>query len=157
MNRLVLILTVLLVMLSGCDNPYYRADSGLAHAGNASYSGDGFRMTGHLTVGGVSSNETIENVSVRFYHQNGSLIESRRLGDLNASNREPGLNTSVTFTKRPFYVVFTSPDVWERGLSTTYYEFNPASGEYLYVSTDNRSALPVALNISQRDGNLTSS
>jgi len=114
-------------------------------------------MTGHLTVGGVSSNETIENVSVRFYHQNGSLIESRRLGDLNASNRESGLNTSVTFTKRPFYVVFTSPDVWERGLSTTYYEFNPASGEYLYVSTDNRSALPVALNISQRDGNLTSS
>ena len=132
------ILLACIVLLAGCPGVEPGDQTSVTFLGEMNATDSGFEMNGQLVqTPGTAGFQSYDDVALKLYTANGALIHSRQLGTL-----EQELNISVSVSEVPEYVVFTSPDFWERdNTAVSYFEH----GEDIYINhmVTSRHELPV--------------
>lgn len=103
------------VLAAGClrTEPGRAADVGFRGTMNATDSK--FVMDGRVTLGGgVPEQDVFHDVIIYFFAENGSLVDSHRVGNLTGF-----VEVSTTTERPPYYVVINSPDFWEEPASSS--------------------------------------
>lgn len=131
-----------LCLLSGCS--LFGQPEVINYVGEMETADEQFRMDGDLVNSSPGDAPTFRNVTVYLYTENGTMIESKRIGSLQRRT-----NVSLRSHTVPEYVIFNSPDFWEAGgitggISVSYYEKNER-GNYTERNAGSRSELPVQI------------
>lgn len=141
-----------LLLTAGClrTEPGRGADVGFRGTMNATDSK--FVVDGRVTLGGgVPEQDVFHDVTIYFFAENGSLLDSHRVGNLTGF-----VEVSTTTERVPYYVVINSPDFWEEPrIVVSYYYRVGRDGDRDYAPRDARSKddFPVtlpAMNVTHR-------
>lgn len=139
-KKLLVLLLIGVLLITGCA--YYPSGSevDITYFGEINASNSTFYMEGRLSSGGgIPEQTTYSEVRVLLYAENGSVLFSKPLGDLNASSGE--LNVSLSAEKKPYYVVFDSNDFWSETVEVDYFVLQP-DGTYTRKEAGSRDELP---------------
>lgn len=134
----------LLLLTAGCirTEPGRGADVGFRGTMNATDSQ--FIMDGRVTLGGgIPKQDVFQDVTIFFFAENGSFIDSRPVGNLSGF-----VNVSVTIDRVPYYVVINSPDFWEEPRIVVSYYYRVGTGsdrDYAPKDAHSKEGFPVTL------------
>jgi len=143
MNKQLLLTSVVLVsLLSGC---FIEGTEG----GTITYDGDfnsserRFIMNGDIRFAGTNPPQSsYQNITLKLYAGNGSLLYEEELGTLNGPSDT--LSISVSRSTAPRYIIFDSPDIWDGKTGIDYYvRSQDAFQGYQRHTISNRRKLPI--------------
>jgi len=133
-----IIVVILVISLAACTTP--QGDEvtvdfyGEINMTNGSTELEGYLSTG----GGLGDQDKYDDVTVYFVAEDGSILDQKRLGDINATYGR--LNVSVSTGVHPHFIVFHSDDFWDEKVLVTYREY--VDGEWAHRRASSRSGLP---------------
>lgn len=141
-RQIALALVLASAPLSGC---FIEPGEGtmLIFHGDIGLSDGEFEMEGYVSFdAGIPSKDVYRDVSLELYAANESLVYKEDLGDIH--NGTQRVNTSVTHSPPPEYVIFDSPDFWDDDTATEYYVRSEEAyrGYQVKVATES-SDLPI--------------
>jgi hypothetical protein len=118
-KALPVLLVTLMIVLAGCG-----AEPGtgvtLEYEGYLEPADPGFRMEGYIEVdGGLSPQDTFRDVIVCLYSEDGELLHSQNLGELDIDSE---VNVSISRTTTPRYVIIDTTALDGEDIGTEYYE-----------------------------------
>lgn len=125
--------------LSGC---YYPEGDGVSvtFQGSVNETDSGIAIDGNLSSYDNSEQETFEDVRVVMYDDQGNVLRSERVGDLDVETGR--LRVNVSASERPEYVTFESEDFWDEPKIEVEYVYRTEDGEYGWDEATERSELP---------------
>jgi hypothetical protein len=133
-----LVVVLVLISFAGCTYPQGEEVS-ISFHGAVNETGSGVEIDGELAAGGgIPEQESFEDVSVVLYDENGTVLHSESVGDLDAEGGPLAFTVSVS--EQPHYVTFESGDIWDEKTQVEYF----VRCEYGYCSkyASERSDLP---------------
>lgn len=139
-GRFVVAIVVLgIATIAGC---YLPAGPGMSidFGGPINTTDDGIEVRGELYSDGMPDQDTYEDVRVVMYDEQGDVLHSERVGDLEADSGTLPINVSAS--EPPEYVTFESEDFWEESEIQVEYFYRTDHGEYWRDEATERSELP---------------
>ncbi|WP_136688977.1 hypothetical protein [Halorhabdus amylolytica] len=142
-RKLIPVILILCIFLSGCLYIDGGEDDTIAFDKNITQTNTGeVRITGWVSGRSYGENNTISNFEMLLYNTEKNLIHRERLGTYYTGR---SLRVNVTVNKKPKYIIFSSPDIWESDPIAVQYFVLQSDGYYKIESTGGTDPLPVAL------------
>lgn len=132
-------LVIAVSLLAGCYYPTGDEVS-VSLQGSVNATDASIAIDGNLTANGIPEEETYEDVRVVMYDDQGNVLRSDHVGDLDAESGQLRINVSTT--ERPEYITFESDDFWNEPNIQVVYFYRADTGEYRPEVATERSELP---------------
>lgn len=131
---------IVLASFAGC---YYPTGDGVSVTfdGSVNATNTGIVIDGNVSSHGIPEQETFEDVRVVMYDEQGTVLHSERIGDLDAESDRRRINVSAS--AHPEYITFESEDFWAEPNIQVPYFYRSYTGEYWRDEAAEQDDLPV--------------